>query len=406
MRSHSTARTMAMTLGLIGLGVLDPAGAWAQGRWTLTPSLSLAERFDDNIFLTANNRESDFITEFTPGLVLRLDQPDLILSAGYSITGELYANNSALDNFADNQSGFLSASYRASQQLTLAANAYYARTSESATFLRPPTVPQGVTVTTLPTVVEGNEVVQQFTLGVSATYQFDNATSGTASYSFAGIASDETSHTLALGLSRQLTAIDQASVTASAGLFDTSGTTEESFSLLLGWGRKWTSSLSTSVALGPQVTDGIWGGAANLGLYYQVRRELAVSLTFTQGTSLVVGETEPQWASILSASVSYQVSRVLQLTGFGAIGRTATLNDFTSSDATTNYTAGLLAYVPDQHLAGPLPEVPVHARAGQQGGRHRGESGHPRTDHQLPIRVLKVPDHRRASISTDPPITP
>lgn len=332
-----------MTLGLLALGVLGPAGAWAQGRWTLTPSLSLAERFDDNIFLTEDNRKSDFITEFTPGFVLRLEQPILTLAAGYSITGQLYASNSALDNFADNQSGFLSASYRASQQLTLGANAYYARTSESTTFLRPPTVPQGVTVTTLPTVVEQDEVVYQVTLSVSATYQFDSATSGTASYSFAGIASDATSHSVALGLSRQLTTIDQASVTASAGLFDTSGTTGESFSLLLGWGRQWTSSLSTNVALGPQVTDGNWNGAANLGLNYQIRRDLIVSLAFTQGASLVVGETEPEWASTLSGSVSYQASRVLQLVGFGGIGRTTPLNDFTSSDATTTYAAGLSA---------------------------------------------------------------
>lgn len=343
MTSHFVVRTLAMTLALMGLGVLGPSGAWAQGRWTLTPSLSLAERFDDNIFLTSDNRESDFITEFTPGFILKLEQPVLILSAGYSITGQLHASNSALDNFADNQSGFLSASYRASQRLTLSANAYYARTSEPTTFLRPPTVPQGVTVATLPTVVEGDEVVQQVTLGVSAAYQFDTATSGMASYSFAGIASDDTSHTLALGLSRQLTAIDQAAVTASAGLFDTSGTTAESYSLLLGWGRQWTPSLSTNVALGPQVTDENWNAAANLGLNYQIGRDLLVSLTFTQGASLVVGQAEPQWASTLSGSVSYQASRVLQLAGFGAIGRTAPLNDFTSSDATTNYAAGLSA---------------------------------------------------------------
>jgi hypothetical protein len=132
-------------------------------------------------------------------------------------------------------------------------------------------------------------------------------------------------------------------VTASAGLFDTRGATAGSYALLIGWGRQWTSRLSTNVALGPQVTDENWSAAANLGLNYQIGRDLIVSLTFTQGASLVVGETEPEWATTLSGSVSYQATRVLQLAGFGGIGRTAPLNDFTSSDATTNYAAGLSA---------------------------------------------------------------
>jgi hypothetical protein len=184
---HSPIRALgAVLLGLTGLGIVAPPGARAQARWTLTPSLSLSERFDDNVFLTSESRKSDFITEITPGITIAFDQPTVVLSAGYSITGQIYADNSTLDNFGDNQSAFLSTSYQASPRLRLAVNGYYARTSEIESFLRPATVPQDVTVTTLPTVTpRQGQILNQGTLNASAGYQFDSTTSGTATYSFA-----------------------------------------------------------------------------------------------------------------------------------------------------------------------------------------------------------------------------
>jgi hypothetical protein len=345
-RARFTVRTLAVAIGLVAPGMLAPKDASAQERWTLTPSLDLSERFDDNVFLTADNRQSDFVTEITPGVGLKLEQPVLTLSAGYSITGQLYAENSTLDNFGDTQSAFLGATYRPSQRWTLGLNAYYARTTESEAFLRPPAVPQGVTVTTLPTVETGQDTINQGTLNASAVYQFDRSTSGTANYSFAATESAagsqtlDTSHTVGLGLSRQLTAIDQASVTATATLFDTADATTTAYSVLPGWRRQWTPSLSTDLALGPEVRDGDWGVAGRAGFTYEERR-LTVSMILTQGTSLVVGSTEPELATTLRGNIHYQASQALRLAGFGYVQRTAPSNDLTASDATSNYAAGV-----------------------------------------------------------------
>ena len=38
---------------------------------TLTPSLSVGERYDDNIFQTRDNKVDDFVTTITPALHLR-----------------------------------------------------------------------------------------------------------------------------------------------------------------------------------------------------------------------------------------------------------------------------------------------------------------------------------------------
>ena len=46
------------------------ATASAQAGWSLIPSFSLAEEFDDNVFVTSTAKKSDFITRFTPGIDL------------------------------------------------------------------------------------------------------------------------------------------------------------------------------------------------------------------------------------------------------------------------------------------------------------------------------------------------
>jgi hypothetical protein len=168
---------VAVLVGLAGLKLLTPDSAVAQSRWTLTPSLNVSERFDTNIFLTASDRKSDFVTDIIPGIDIKLVGPTLQLSAGYSITGQFYADNSDLDNFGDNQSAFLGAHYLVNPRLTLDATGYFARTSETQTFLRPPTVPADVPVTTLPTIESQREISNQGTLSLGARYQLDQGKS-------------------------------------------------------------------------------------------------------------------------------------------------------------------------------------------------------------------------------------
>src|SRR5438874_4443040 len=44
-------------------------------RLTLTPSLSIGERYDDNIFETQTNKQHDFITVISPGIHVRYLSP-------------------------------------------------------------------------------------------------------------------------------------------------------------------------------------------------------------------------------------------------------------------------------------------------------------------------------------------
>ena len=60
---------------------------------TLTPSISLSEEYNDNIFSNNANRQWDFITSLTPAVTLVIDQRRLQLLAGYSLSADLYARN-------------------------------------------------------------------------------------------------------------------------------------------------------------------------------------------------------------------------------------------------------------------------------------------------------------------------
>jgi hypothetical protein len=61
---------------------------------TLTPSLSLSESYDDNIFETSTDEETDFITTITPGIILRY-QPssNTLLDLDYHADIQLFARN-------------------------------------------------------------------------------------------------------------------------------------------------------------------------------------------------------------------------------------------------------------------------------------------------------------------------
>lgn len=85
----------------------------ATQRFTLTPFLSLGERYDDNIFQTSNNRQDDFITLISPGLcanyVSTAPTPDTEFRLDYQASFEFFAKNSSENQIAHRGSlGFAS----------------------------------------------------------------------------------------------------------------------------------------------------------------------------------------------------------------------------------------------------------------------------------------------------------
>jgi hypothetical protein len=61
---------------------------------TLTPSLTLGEEFNDNIFLDNDQKVWDFVTGITPGLVFEVERPTYRVFVAADATAEIYARES------------------------------------------------------------------------------------------------------------------------------------------------------------------------------------------------------------------------------------------------------------------------------------------------------------------------
>ena len=79
-------------------GSLITADQACAGPWSMQPSLSAAEMFDDNVFLSETNEEGDFITILSPSVRLSRRGDQLTVSTGYRALLEFYAHNPDQNN--------------------------------------------------------------------------------------------------------------------------------------------------------------------------------------------------------------------------------------------------------------------------------------------------------------------
>jgi hypothetical protein len=87
--------------------------------FTLTPSLTISEEFNDNIFVDNDRKEWDFVTGFTPGLAINFEDATRRLNAAYSFTAEVFAREQSESHAFDRQSFLGEALWRVNPQLTL-----------------------------------------------------------------------------------------------------------------------------------------------------------------------------------------------------------------------------------------------------------------------------------------------
>src|SRR6187455_1566282 len=125
------ARVKALIAGLALAGVIGglPAAALAQTGWVILPSFTLAEEFDDNVFVSTTDPKWDFITRMTPGLQLGYRSVPFTLLASGSIDAEIYANNSELSDAANRKRAALEMKYLPFRLLTLWLNVTYFETN-------------------------------------------------------------------------------------------------------------------------------------------------------------------------------------------------------------------------------------------------------------------------------------
>jgi len=90
-----------------------------RGPVVLYPTLTVGGEYNDNVFLSDERKQSDFIISVTPAVRLVLESSVYRWSAGYSLTAEKYLDNSQLDSAVQRQNFFLTGSHRIDPRLTL-----------------------------------------------------------------------------------------------------------------------------------------------------------------------------------------------------------------------------------------------------------------------------------------------
>jgi hypothetical protein len=110
-------RVLPLPLWVLSLLLLLAPSTYGQVL-TLTPSLSLSERYDDNIFQTSSNKESDFVTVVTPAIrVQYTPAPETTLDIDYRAAIEFFAENSGQNQVS--QHGFLRLTFPLARVLSL-----------------------------------------------------------------------------------------------------------------------------------------------------------------------------------------------------------------------------------------------------------------------------------------------
>src|SRR5690242_1142939 len=86
--------------GQVTLGQLIPpvekAAAKPSEGFYITPSLSVGELYDDNLFFSSTNRQQDFFTRVSPGIQAGYQSTPLTFLGGYTSDSEFYSRHTEL----------------------------------------------------------------------------------------------------------------------------------------------------------------------------------------------------------------------------------------------------------------------------------------------------------------------
>ena len=97
-RNRNLGAAIGILAVLAAIGLLFPASRAAAAKIDITPSISLDQTYDSNVFNTDGNEKGDFILRATPALTFSLRMPETTLSLRSSLSTETYYKYSELNS--------------------------------------------------------------------------------------------------------------------------------------------------------------------------------------------------------------------------------------------------------------------------------------------------------------------
>lgn len=261
-------------------GAFPPSGAMAQGFFA-TPSVSVAEIYDDNLFLSGSQPQEDFISRLSSAIEAGYRSVPLSVRGHYLSDAEFYARHPELDTTRARASTAMDVRYQPTRLITVSAEALYTKTQRPGE-LNPAT---GVEL--------GRAQAERLSLGPSAVYRFDPLTAGSAAYTFTcdrleGAVRTDT-HTAVLGLDRRMTERDTASVGYAFRRFRFGETDAGSHAATLGGTHAFTPRTSATLLAGPRFSEGSIDPEVSAAIRHKLKQG-ELSLIYARSPSTVIGQ--------------------------------------------------------------------------------------------------------------------
>jgi hypothetical protein len=304
---------MRATLAGLVLGavvcLLGHGSASAQAGFYVTPSFSVSEEFDDNVFVSTTSPRSDFITRFTPGVELGYRSEPFTLLVSSSIDAEIYADNTELSDPANRKRAALALKYSPYRLLTLGLDVTYLDTQDPSQ------------VVPLTGIQLGRRHATELLVSPTAVYNLTPTTTLRAGYSFEHdtVEGDpnNTSHRIRLGLAHQFAPTDTGLIGYRLGIYETEGfaTTFVTNTPTVGWIHQFTPQTTLTVEGGPRfVTDG--GTSVEPDVHARIEHQFRLfraALDFLRTEAVVVGRPGIQELESVTGLIEAEPIRLLKV---------------------------------------------------------------------------------------------
>ena len=299
-------------LALASVIATIPAAALAQTGWVFNPSFTLSEEFDDNVFVSTTDPQSDFITRFTPGVQIGYRSVPFTLLASSSIDAEIYVNNPELSDAANRKRAALEMKYLPFRLLTTSLTVTYFETNTPSELAPTTGLQLGRTKST------------QLAVIPAGTYEITSVDTATASYAFfrdtleGGL--DNYTHRVKLGYARQFTPLDTGFINYRLHVFESQDNpTTITNTPTLGWKRQLTPNTVLTleagprfVSGGPSFTDDTVEPEAHVGLEHSFKLA-KVALEYHRTEAVVVGRPGKVELESVTGSFEIEPLRLLKL---------------------------------------------------------------------------------------------
>lgn len=274
-----------------------PMAAMAQSGWYWAPSFAFGRAYDDNVFESALQPQSDYLWRFSPALQAGYRSPALSFDGFYTFDVERYSAHRQLDSNQASKHGAVDLAYRASPRLDLGMDGTYVKTNT------PNELAEAAGLQL------GRATAAVYSLQPSASYRFTPLTTGTVRYSFThetltgGVDSNIRNATLTLA--HALSERDSANLNLEGSDYQfTQSSTTSTHALTAGWVHAFSANTSLSLQAGPRVTEGRHSTDIIASLR-QTGEHGAWSLGYSRVLGTIIGIPGTVDMRIASANVAY-----------------------------------------------------------------------------------------------------